>query len=336
LHRVDSRLRPDRLERLTNLVLALLNTNRPMSLREIGATVAGYPAEQGALRQAFERDKRVLRENGIPLTMERPEGSDDQVGYRILPEHYYLPELELTADEQLALGFALAAVRFEGGGATGALGKLGSPEVPDLPPVAVLPSFPALAPLQEAVRRRAPVQFTYHGRVRDVEPYGLCFRNGAWYLVGRDPSASAVGGGNDQVGRAQVARAAADLRTYRVDRVEGGKVTSGAEGSFDVPEHLDLRELVRFVPWRSGEGEATEVVVDVDPREARSARDLVGSAAAEPRPDGAGVRLRFAVGDEEGFVRWLVGLGDAAVLVSPERLRERVVGRLRELAGSER
>ncbi len=47
------------------------------------------------------------------------------------------------------------------------------------------------------------------------------------------------------------------------------------------------------------------------------------------------MRLRFAVGDEDGFVRWLVGLGDAAVLVSPQRLREQVVGRLRELAGSE-
>lgn len=291
-----------------------------MSLREIGATVAGYPAEPGALRQAFERDKRVLRDNGIPLTMERPEGSDDQVGYRILPEHYYLPDLDLTAEEQLALGFALAAVRVEGAGATDALGKLGSPDVPDLPPVAVLPALPALAPLQEAVRRRATVRFTYNGRARQVEPYGLCFRAGAWYLVGRDASVTATA-------------ADADLRTFRVDRVDDGTIAAGAEGAFEVPERLDLRALVRFVPWRSGEGEATEVVVDVDPREARAATDLVGAGAVEPRPAGPGVRLRFAVGDEEGFVRWLVGLGDAAVIVSPTHLRERVVARLAEFAG---
>jgi proteasome accessory factor B len=307
--------RPDRLERLTNLVLALLHTNRPLPLREIADTVSGYPSEPAALRQAFERDKRVLRQNGIPLTMERPEGADFQVGYRILPEHWYLPDLELTADEQLALGFALAAVRLEGGGAGGVLGKLGLPEVPDLPPVAVFPSLPALAVLQEAVRRRAPASFGYRGRAREVEGFGLCFRSGAWYLVGRD--AGAAGG---------------EVRTFRVDRIEG-EVTAGEPGSFEVPEELDLREMVRFVPWQAQGDEATEVVVDVDASEARAALDLVGAGASEPRPGGGGVRLRFRVGDEDAFVAWLVGLGESAVLVSPERLRSRVVGVLRRIAG---
>jgi proteasome accessory factor B len=308
-------LRPDRLERLTNLVLALLHTNRPLPLREIADTVSGYPSEPAALRQAFERDKRVLRQNGIPLTMERPEGADFQVGYRILPEHYYLPDLGLTADEQLALSFALAAVRLEGGTSADAFGKLGLPEVPSLPPVAVFPSLPALGALQEAVRRRARVAFGYRGRVREVEGYGLCFRSGAWYLVGRDAGA----------GRGE-------LRTFRVDRVEG-EVSAGEPGSFEVPEGLDLREMVRFVPWQAQGAEATEVVVDVDATEARGAAELAGAGAPEPLPGGAGVRLRFRVGDEEAFVAWLVGLGDAAVLVAPERLRAQVVERLRELAG---
>jgi len=63
--------RISRLERITNLVLALLETSRPLSLREIGGAVAGYPPEAGALRQAFERDKRTLRDNGIPVAVER-------------------------------------------------------------------------------------------------------------------------------------------------------------------------------------------------------------------------------------------------------------------------
>lgn len=315
-----TQIRPDRLERLTNLVLVLLHTNRPLPLREIAATVAGYPDEPTALRQAFERDKKVLRQNGIPLTMERLRGADEQVGYRILPEHYYLPDLDLTADEQLALSFALAAVRLEGGGpARGALGKLGLPEVPDLPPVAVFPSLPALGVLQDAVRRRSAVVFTYRSRRREVEGYGLCFRSGAWYLVGRDVGAR-------------------DLRTFRVDRIEG-EVAAGTPGSFEVPDGVDLRELVRFVPWQSSGEETTEVVVDVDAPEARAALDLAGPAAEEPRPagDGAGpggVRLRFKVGDEDAFVSWLVGLGESAVLVSPERLRDRVVERLQRLAGT--
>ncbi len=308
-------MRADRLERLTNLVLVLLRTPRPISLRQIGTIVAGYPEDASALRQAFERDKRTLRENGIPLTLERLEGGDDQVGYRILPEHYYLPDLGLNKDEQLALGFALAAVRLEGSGGRDALAKLGSPDVPDLPPVAVLPSLPALAPLQEAIRAHAVASFPYRGRARDVEPYGLCFRSGVWYLVGKD-------------------RAAAELRTFRVDRIEDAEPVIGPAGAFEPPADLDMLEVIRYVPWQARDDQATEVVVDVDRREARAAVELVGTAAIEQRDNGS-VRLRFRIGDDEGFVSWLVGLGDAAELVSPPALRVRVVERLQSLTRKE-
>ena len=99
-------VRTSRLERITNLVLALLDTPRPLSLREIGGAVAGYPTEPGALRQAFERDKRTLRDGGIPVAVERLDG-DDQVGYRILPEHYYLPDLHLEPAEEEGRTFDL-------------------------------------------------------------------------------------------------------------------------------------------------------------------------------------------------------------------------------------
>ena len=86
--------RPDRLERMTNLVLVLLETSRPLSLREIASSVVGYPAGKEASRQAFERDKRALRELGIPVSVE-PLAGEEQLGYRIHPEDYYLPELHL-------------------------------------------------------------------------------------------------------------------------------------------------------------------------------------------------------------------------------------------------
>src|ERR1700722_3782072 len=109
---------------MTNLVIVLLDTSRPLSLREIGSLVAGYPPEHGALRQAFERDKRTLRDGGIPVAVERVDG-DDQVGYRINPDDYYLPDLGLSEDEVEALAFALAAVRLEGGIAGDLSRKLG-------------------------------------------------------------------------------------------------------------------------------------------------------------------------------------------------------------------
>ena len=58
---------PDRLERVTDLLLVLLDTNRPLSLREIAERVPGYPDRHDARRQAFERDKKLLRDEGVPV-----------------------------------------------------------------------------------------------------------------------------------------------------------------------------------------------------------------------------------------------------------------------------
>jgi len=46
----------DRLERVTDLVLVLLETQQPLTLDAIAHQVPGYPAEHAARRQAFERD----------------------------------------------------------------------------------------------------------------------------------------------------------------------------------------------------------------------------------------------------------------------------------------
>ena len=85
---------PDRLERVTDLLLVLLDTGRPLSLREIALRVPGYPEGHQARRQAFERDKKLLRDEGVPMMTEQID-SDDQTGYRVDPEAYYLPDLGL-------------------------------------------------------------------------------------------------------------------------------------------------------------------------------------------------------------------------------------------------
>ena len=64
--------RLDRLERVTDLVLVLLNTDQPLTLDAIALQVPGYPAEHAARRQAFERDKRLLRDEGIPVRTQPP------------------------------------------------------------------------------------------------------------------------------------------------------------------------------------------------------------------------------------------------------------------------
>jgi predicted DNA-binding transcriptional regulator YafY len=338
-----ARERFDRLERMTNLVLVLLETTRPLTLREISGTVAGYPEGAEASRQAFERDKRALRELGVPLTIESVE-SEQQVGYRILPDDYYLPDLGLDPDEEQALGFAIAAVQLGGGAGADAIAKLGSPVTeaalrraglrddetdlgaaasgvagPGVAPVAVLPSLPSLGRLHEALRQRAVVRFRYHDREREVEPFGLIFRAGAWYLVGRDRAAT---GG-------------AATRTFRVDRFQS-LPTAGEPSGYEPPAPTDLRDEIRLLPWSASEVAAGVPVAEllVDARQARIVATQVPAAAiAEWLPDGS-VRVRLAAGDQEAFVSWAVGFGDTVVVEASPSLRSAVIDRLRELSTS--
>ena len=120
--------RRDRLERVTDLVLVLLHTEQPLTLDGIADQVPGYPDEHAARRQAFERDKRLLRDEGIPVRTERLPGHE-QYGYLIDREAFYLPDLALEPDEQVALHLAVAGVHLDDPSGRDALLKLGATEI---------------------------------------------------------------------------------------------------------------------------------------------------------------------------------------------------------------
>src|SRR5688572_29113300 len=96
LRRYPERMR--RIERLINLIAALLETSRPMTAEEVRRDIAGYDqANFDSFRRAFERDKESLRAMGIPLETRpvSPDAFSDHVeGYIIPKERYYLPELD--------------------------------------------------------------------------------------------------------------------------------------------------------------------------------------------------------------------------------------------------
>jgi predicted DNA-binding transcriptional regulator YafY len=308
--------RRDRLERLTNLVLALLDTPRPLTLRQITEEVDGYPAGKETARQAFERDKRALRDLGIPVT-NVPLDGEEQVGYLIKPSDYYLPELDLEEDEAQALSFAVAAVQLGGSAGRDALSALGHGTGARLDvPLAVLPEAPALGPVHQALRDRAVLSFDYRGRPREVEPYGLTFREAAWYLVGRDRTAGDNG----------------EVRTFRVDRFESEPV-SGPPGAFERPSDLDLREEINLLPF-GGEPGAPVAELGVDARLARQVAAIVPERALGGFDDEGAVSLELPVGDENAFVSWVLGLGDTAVVHGPPALRQAVIEQLEELAKS--
>jgi predicted DNA-binding transcriptional regulator YafY len=292
----------DRLERLCDLVLVLLDTKRLLTLNEIAGEVGGYPHAEASRRQAFERDKRTLRAEGIPLRMGPIPDDPTQTGYRIMPEEYYLPDLHLALDEQVALNLAVAGVHLDDSTGRGALLKLGVMERDAPVAMTALPALPALPALHEALRSHASVSFEYRGRQRTVDPHALAFRHGWWYLMGLDHDHQ-------------------EHRTFRVDRMSSGLVL-GPEGSFDPPPEAMVADQA---PWRFGGDEVGVAEVLVDHVLADGVAAQLGPEAVEERRPDNSIVVRLAVANVAAFRSWVLGLLDHAVVLDPPMLRQAVI-----------
>ena len=97
-----------KVERLMNLVIALLSAHGYLTAERIRASVYGYgesPSDE-AFSRMFERDKNELRDLGIPLETGRVSALDPTEGYRINRDAYALPDIDLTPDEAAAVAVA--------------------------------------------------------------------------------------------------------------------------------------------------------------------------------------------------------------------------------------
>lgn len=301
----------DALERITNLVALLLETRAPLTLEQIANELRGqYPPGESAARGAFERDKSLLREIGVPIETEVLAGSDaGKTAYRIDRRRYELADLRLDDDERRALQAAVAAARLADGD-FGML-KLGADGAASAAVVTNIPDLPALPPLRDAAASRSVATFTYRGTARRLQPYSLLLREGFWYVIGFD------------LGHA-------GQRTYRVDRIEG-EVSLGEPGAFTRPDGFDPRAAFPSDPKLLGEEPAARAVVRVDAPLALSVvADLGDDAVVERLADG-GVRVAVPCANLDAFRSWLFGLGTAAVVESPTDVRDAVVNWLRAM-----
>ena len=96
-------------ERHLNLVFVLVNSKRPLLREELRHKVGGYDsnASDEAFQRMFERDKEALRAGGVLLeTLSVDPGFNDALGYRIDPQKFFLPELNLDAQDRVVLAEA--------------------------------------------------------------------------------------------------------------------------------------------------------------------------------------------------------------------------------------
>ena len=303
-----------RLERLLNLTAALLNAQRPLTAADIAEQVPGYPsvAEKQTFRRAFERDKELLREMGIPVQVADVPGSDPpEAGYLIRRDDYALRDPGLDPDELAAIHLATAAVRMEGLPGTEAIWKLGGvpEEQGDGIALAALPAIPQLVPLFGAVAERAPVTFGYRGEARTVDPYRLSFSRGRWYLDGWDHTRE-------------------DDRQFRLDRIEGD-VAVGAAASFERPEHPTGGPAQ---PWELGVDEPVVARVRIDADQAGWALDHLGEATVTERQADGTVDVQLTVTNRDAFRSFVLGFLEHAEVLEPPELRDELVSWLRGVA----
>jgi predicted DNA-binding transcriptional regulator YafY len=307
----------DPLERLTNLLALLLETREPLTQDRIANELAGqYPVDAVARRGAFERDKALLRAEGVPI--ESVVTSDGGTAYRIDRNRFELADLGLTPAETRALQVAVATVHLGTGWGEDALLKLdagsgagteqAAPATVDasmaVGAMAAPASVEVLPTLFDANSRRAPVTFGYRTGTRTVDPYGLVSRDGFWYLVGRDHDRD-------------------DVRTFRVDRMVGD-VETGAAHSFTVPPGFEPAAALVKDARALGDG-PSEALVLVDAGHAgRVLVDLGEPAVRERRGDGA---IVFAVpcANLWAFRSWLLGFLEHAEVLEPASVRDHVV-----------
>lgn len=316
-----------KVERLMNLVIALLSSHGFLTAERIRRNIAGYadcPSDE-AFARMFERDKAELRDLGIPLETGKVSAFDPTEGYRIKRAEYALPDIDLSPDEAAAV--AVATKLWESPdritAAQSAVLKLRAAGVEVDPaaevaittgagPAGLRGSEAALGTLLSAIESGQAVQFQHRPTpvdpyaVRTVEPWGVVTARGRWYLVGHDRDRDAT-------------------RVYRLSRITEVEPI-GARHDVSRPDGLDLRALVeRSIGEAASGGKARVWLADGHAAALRRAGRSLGPRVVGGRP---GEVIELEVGGWDWLAREVAGHGADALALEPASLREDVLARL--------
>ena len=291
-------------------LLELLQVYRQLSAADIAERLEVSP-------RTVRRYITGLQDMGIPVEADRgPAG-----GYR-LRRGFKLPPLMLTNDEALVTVIGLLVAQRLGLSASapaiqGALAKLHRllPD-PQREQIQAMQDFVSLGLasvsrdnaaaetillMTSAARDRTSINLRYLSAAealteRVVDPYGVGFQGGHWYVVSWDHLRGAI-------------------RTFRIDRVQAADVTSE---TFQRPEHFDvigqiqrsIRELVYVLHC--------EVLLGLTLADAQARVSPTDGTVEEV--DG-GTLLRFGADDVEWASSYLVRLECDFVVLQPPELR---------------
>jgi proteasome accessory factor B len=319
----------EKIERLINLTAYLLDRRQPVTLEQLSSTVyRDYEGGGEALRRMFERDKDELRDMGIEVEAVSAEVGED-AGYTIRREKYYLPEIDLTPQERVALSMVSRLFLGSGtpfsGPAHSAMLKLafdagdGRPgtKVPRMRWVDAPRDRELLDAVLEALVHRKVLSFSYRSLdaseplKREVEPYGLLSRRGSWYLIGR-------------------CRVRKEVRCFKLDRITSKVLVnkkSPRSPDFDVPTDFNLQEAAEW-EWPIPCEKEVLAKVSFAPRLAFAFESGGADVTSSRRLKDGTLNVTYRVGDPEQFLDWVLEFGPDARIVSPQELVAMASGRL--------
>jgi predicted DNA-binding transcriptional regulator YafY len=260
----------------------------------------------------------MLQDLGVPVEAERGRYGS----YRLRPG-FKLPPLMFTDDEALALTLGLLAARKMGltvaaPAVEGALAKIErvlpatlrarvqavqETLVFDVTASTTIPDNAVVVTLCAAAQQGTRVEMCYRNwnsseeTRREVDPYGLVYRSGLWYMVG-------------------YCHLRADLRTFRLDRIVS---TEMREESFTRPPDFDcLAHVLQSLPRTPGTW-YVDVLLETT---LEHARRVVPPALALLEEDERGVSFRCHVEDLDWIAYVLLGLDCSLIVRQPPELRD--------------
>ena len=307
-----------KIERLVNLTIALLATQRYLTKSEIFRTVQGYEGSAETKERMFERDKDDLRTLGITIDV----GSfdpifNDEAGYRIRSENYQL-DLGLITPTEISL-LSLAADAWQGAAfadvTQSAILKLSSIGVPadpiDIPGLSPKLSNGSaeLETVTAAIASSDFLIFDYlatnlESQERTIIPFALSNRTGFWYVSGVDQEIQ-------------------EVRTFRLDRVQGVIKQGKNKDSFEFPASFELSEADTRVSNRSA-------VIDVRKGKGYALRRL----AISVKDLGEWDQIKVPIHTLETLGGEILWHGEDVFVHEPAELREYVVKQLEALVNN--
>ncbi|MGW2156467.1 helix-turn-helix transcriptional regulator [Nonomuraea sp. NPDC001699] len=281
-----------------------------------GMTAAELAKELEVSERTVHRDVLALSEAGVPVYADRGRGG----GYRLLDGYRTrLTGLDRAEAEALFLSGVPAALREMGMQEVAATARLKaaaalSPSLRDAPATAAqrfhldapgwyaadVPPPPALAPLARAVWNDLPVTVVYKERTRELDPYGLVLKAGAWYLVARLGERFLI----FRVDRMGDVRA----REPRFERAAGFDLAAFWAGQAAEFSRSLLRDVITLRLTSAGRRMLRYVA---DPA-------ALDDALASLRPDGT---VRLAVESVEVAYTQVLRFGPEAEVLAPAELR---------------